>query len=406
MPKIISIFLLVHLSVYAQSPGQANSNQAPQLIVASNPQRTSVKDINNLTTKQFAKKTTFVYDSNCVGILLPVVYKGKELLFVLDTGTSITAFDSSFAKELGKPKRMQGAISSGGKTEIPVYNAPEAYLGPYNLKDYGEVICINMRMLSYAAGDKISGIIGMNFLKNHCIQIDADNSKVTIYNEPLIESDNLGQSFNLKFDMGLPFLYNSISGSSQSPFLIDLGAYFDVKLQTKKFDKLIKSKKLPTTEILYETASGIVKGRQARLDRFNLGNYEYKDLLMGDGDINILGFQFLDRHIVTMDFPKKKIYFKKGKNFSSVHQANMSGLNPIKIEDKITVYSVDKDSPAETAGIKPQDVIMKIEGKDASQLHLTQLGSILRSGDARKISLTIQRGDQTLDVSVVLKKEI
>ncbi len=115
----------------------------------------SLKDSNNLP-QQAKEKTIFNYDPNYDLILLPVIYKDERLLFVLDTGFTLTAFDTSFAKELGNPKKMLRGTTAGGKTVLPVYNAPDAYLGPYNLKDYNEILCTDMRMLSFVAGEKIS----------------------------------------------------------------------------------------------------------------------------------------------------------------------------------------------------------------------------------------------------------
>lgn len=406
MIKKISIIVFIILSAYGQCIGQAGSSKANQFIETTNSLIIPASDSNILPPKQTAGKTTFDFDPNNDLILLPVSYKDKQLLFFLDTGASITAFDIAFEKELGNPKKTVGGITAGGKTALPVYNAPEAYLGPYNLKDYNEVLCTDMTMLSFVAGEKISGIIGMNFLKKHCVQIDADNSKLTIYNSPLERTDNLGQQFSLKFDRDIPFLYSSIDGIRQTSFLIDLGADSDIMLQTNEFENLVKNKKLQTTETLAETATGTVKARLSRLDRFQLGQYEYKDLLLEQGVNNILGLQFMARHLVTMDFPNEKIYFKKGENFSHIYQSDMSGLHLLKIDGNITVYSVDKGSPAETAGIKSHDVIVSVQGKEAGQFHITQIRDILSSEDGKKISLTIKRGDQTQDVVVTLKKKI
>ena len=45
-------------------------------------------------------------------ILLPVTFKEKEYLFLLDTGSSHTAFDTSFKHELGEVKKVEKGLSA------------------------------------------------------------------------------------------------------------------------------------------------------------------------------------------------------------------------------------------------------------------------------------------------------
>jgi len=107
-------------------------------------------------------------------IFLPIRLRGKEYLFFLDTGCSHTIFDASLKPELGEAKRVTKGGTAGSPITLELFDAPEAFIGPFNLQDYGEVSCTDFEMLSLILGKKVNGAIGMNLLKKHVVQIDFD----------------------------------------------------------------------------------------------------------------------------------------------------------------------------------------------------------------------------------------
>jgi len=132
----------------------------------------------------------------------------------------------------------------------------------------------------------------------------------------------------------------------------------------------------------------------------------YRDLIFGEGSVNNLGLDFLSRHLVTFDFPNNRIYLKKGKGFEKTEEADMSGLHLLNVLNKVIVYSIDESSPAQKAGIKTGDIILKVGDKDANTYDMWELRRLLRSGDKQKITMTIKSGDGIKDVSFLLKKKI
>jgi C-terminal processing protease CtpA/Prc len=119
-----------------------------------------------------------------------------------------------------------------------------------------------------------------------------------------------------------------------------------------------------------------------------------------------LGLSFLSRHIVTLDFPNNRIYLKKGKGFKKDDETDMSGLHLLRISNQTVVYSVDEGSPAQKAGIRANDIILKVGDKDANTYDILELRRLLRSGVKHKILMTIKQNDDVKDVSFLLKKKI
>lgn len=340
-------------------------------------------------------------------ILLPVTFKGKEYLFVLDTGSSYTAFDISLKHELGEVKKVEKALTAGSHIVAEIFDAPEVFLGPFNLQDCGEVACLDLKMVSLVLGEKISGLLGMNFLKKYIVQIDYDNGTL-LFLQPLQKRHSgWGNELSISYNsLGIPTITGNIYDSIKVDFRIDTGANSTGGLSSDIFDQILSEKKLKTSEILFATASGVIRKREIRLDSLSVGSFKYADFIFGEANWSHLGLLFLSRHIVTLDFPNNRIYLKKGKGFKKDDETDMSGLHLLRISNKTVVYSVDEGSPAQKAGIRANDIILKLNDKDANQYDMSELRRLLMSTDGHKIMMTIKQGDDVKDISFLLKKKI
>lgn len=340
-------------------------------------------------------------------ILLPVTFKGKEYLFVLDTGCSHTVFDTSFKHELGDVQKVRGVLTAGSRIEAELFDAPEAFLGPLNLQDCNEVICSDLKMASFVLGRKISGFIGMNFLNKYVVQIDFDKGTLSFLRPVKEQHTGWGTELVMRYDsLGWPHITGNILNCIKVDFMIDTGANSTGGLGSDIFEKFLSEKKLKTSEILFATASGVIRKREIRIDSLSVRPFEYQDLIFGEANWSHLGLSFLSRHIVTFDFPNSRMYLKKSKEFTKVDETDMSGLHLLRISNQTVVYSVDEGSPAQKAGIKANDIILKVGDKDANTYDILELRRFLMSGDKRNIMMTIKHGDDVKDVSFLLKKKI
>jgi predicted aspartyl protease len=340
-------------------------------------------------------------------ILLPVTLKEKELLFVLDTGSSHTVYDTSLRQELGKVKKIEKALTLGSPIKAEIFDAPETFLGPLNLKDSNEVSCLDLKMLSLVDGRKISGIIGMNFLKRHVIQIDFDKGSISFLQPVEDQHTDYGIELLLRYGkLGWPYITSNILDNVNVNFVIDTGSNSTGALASDIFEKIISENKPNISESLFVTASGVIRKRECRIDSISVGSFKYEELIFSEANWSHLGLLFLSRHTVTFDFPNSRIYLKKGKDIKKMDETDMSGLHLLRISGNIVVYSVDEGSPAQKAGIGSKDVILKVNEKDASKYDMWELRRLLMSGDKRNITMTIKRGDDVKDVSFMLEKKI
>ncbi|MGI5900446.1 MAG: S41 family peptidase [Christensenellales bacterium] len=86
-------------------------------------------------------------------------------------------------------------------------------------------------------------------------------------------------------------------------------------------------------------------------------------------------------------------------------QGNYSGIGVRMTEDATdgvsTVINVFKNSPALEAGMQPGDRIVGVDGEDVRGLSLTEITTRVRGEDGTSVGLTIQRGDQYIEMDVM-----
>jgi len=68
------------------------------------------------------------------------------------------------------------------------------------------------------------------------------------------------------------------------------------------------------------------------------------------------------------------------------------------INKQVAIIEVVKDFPAEKAGIKPTDIVLKIDGQDVTILQ--DLQSYIRANAGKELVFTIKRGESTQDIKV------
>ncbi|MGG4156904.1 S41 family peptidase [Peribacillus muralis] len=132
------------------------------------------------------------------------------------------------------------------------------------------------------------------------------------------------------------------------------------------------------------------------------GNY-YKDIdedKLVDGAINGM--------IKSLDDPYSAYMDKK--EASSFHESISSSFEGIGAEIQeqdghIAVVSPIKGSPAEKAGIKPNDIVLSVDGKSVKGLSSSEAVLKIRGEKGTKVKLTISRAGETDPIEFTIKRD-
>ncbi len=352
-------------------------------------------------------RTEFTLTKGEFPLVLPVRFGPRTWDFIVDTGSTLTIFDLSFRAQLGEPKRAIRMLSAGNPVVTQMFAAPRAFVGPFNIAECNEVMCAGLRNLAPILGREVHGMLGMDILKGHVVQIDFDEGRLAFLDDRQGDRPNWGQEFPITYDrMRLPQMKVSIEGRAEQDFTIDTGHGGSGTLEKSLFASVVADGNLKTTETAVATLGGTSKTSDVRLHRLTVGPLEYRSIIFTEGNGNQLGSDFLSRHVVTFDFLHDKLYLKKGKSFDRPDETGMCGVSLVRPDGQTVVYAVYEGCPAAKAGIKAGDVILKLQGRDAATYRMWEIRELFRSGDGKEITLTIRRAGETIDVSLRLERSV
>jgi len=121
-----------------------------------------------------------------------------------------------------------------------------------------------------------------------------------------------------------------------------------------------------------------------------------------------IGTEVLKRFGVTYDYSRSRIFLAPGDALDRAFERDASGLSPITVPPdfhRFTVSGITVHSPAADTDIRKGDILLRIDGKPAADLTLSQIRDMFALPD-REYSLLIERGQQKLSVRIEARRLI
>jgi hypothetical protein len=332
-------------------------------------------------------------------LLLPVTIQEKQYSFAVATTCPVTTFDTA----LGSPLFKATTTKPDGVEERTAYKLPQAKLGRLPLEGKGPFNVMDLTRFRELSGEKFDGIVGMDFLSRHIVQIDFDKGEFLILRAL---PPNVGSPFALTYDQeGLPQIAAQVEGLEEVSLYLDttVTGCGSGRLSSELFAQLASRNKIDIVGSgLHATPSGPRKHRIGQARKLAVGDLAVVNPVFDESSFNNLGLNFLSRFVVTFDFPNSKIYLKKGKRYEDADDWNLSGLHVLQKMGKTVVDLVEKDSPAAVAGVKGGDRILKVGDKKTDGISLADFRrQCCMPGTLR---LTLERDKKTVEVEVILKR--
>jgi hypothetical protein len=346
-------------------------------------------------------------------IVLPISVGQKQVLFVLDTGASDTVVDTSLRSALGDHVTTITMGTLKDNVSVNRYESPVLSLGNLRLQMGKNVACMSLTDFGNAVGRDIRGVLGMDCLEHYIVQIDCDAGELRLHSPAVQPDSGWGSVFFMDYPrtsevgggwLRRPTVSVSINGV-RIPFMIDTGANF-VGIDSKLARNLSSNHELGTIASTAHstTLGGDRAAAHYAMRSFSLGPFEHKNLICSESKFNLLGLSYLSRYRVTLDFPHRRLYLKKGRRYQESDHNDMSGLHTLREKKNTVIDIVDPDSPAARAGIQPGDRLLRIDGQNAANISMFDLRNMLKSGNGKKITLTIARAGKQEDKTIQLKE--
>jgi hypothetical protein len=344
-------------------------------------------------------------------LVVPLTIKGKSYPFLVDTGCTGSVFDEALSPVLGEAVRSVSANTPTGPTVVRIFAAPEAFVGRLPFKAQREqtvLVHASPRRLGEAAGIKVCGLLGMDFLSRYAVRVDMDRGCVSFHRSGLHWD---GDSVRLRTNARrIPCVQARFQQPELASWLmVDTGWVGPgcgiLEIRTYRALEKLGQLRQVAHDTRHMSLGGVKYFPIGRLEALTVGPFPHKGLCFRKGGLSgpdaVLGLNFWARYIVTFDFPAERAFMLKSKRHGLPDLVDGSGLDLLYRTGRLMVESVVKGSSAAREDIRRGDEILSIDGRKAAQATLFVMRKLLQ-GQGRKVRLVVRRGDKQREVQVTL----
>ena len=353
--------------------------------------------------------------------------------FLLDTGVGISLItDPTVANALrlrhGEQFRVVGA--GGTDTGLLAYQADSVRLTLAGVVAPAMSLLVlseDVLNLSGYVGLPIHGILGSELFNSFVVALHPEEGYLTLsapaaYRAP---QGKRWSSVPLSLENNKAYFTAPVqlSDSLTLPLklVLDTGASHALSLETDSDPRLTgPARRLPAD--LGRGLSGLVRGYLGRVLTLHLGRYTLRSVVTSfpeaayvhrrvdvprNGNV---GYELLKRFSLVIDYPHQRLLLRPNVAFADAFEHDMSGLDLLATGSEYRRYlimRVEPGSPADLAGLEPDEELLTINLLPVSGFSLTQLGRLLHSGDGRMLLLVLRRSNGELHTTTLrLKRQI
>ncbi len=303
-----------------------------------------------------------------------------SLNFILDTGSGGISLDSGTVERMHIKSTYTDRTIRGIAGIRKVRFAFDNTLRLPGLKVDSLDFHINdYDLLTSVYGEKIDGIIGYSFLSRYIVHINYDSLKISVHTKGRIKYPRGGYLMK-PFIVNIPVTNAQVKDINEvnSRFYFDTGAGMCVLLSS---DFVEDSMMLRTKRKWYvsqaEGLGGKAPMKQGVLRQIRVGPYKFKNIpaYIFDDEYNITSYPYLGgligndllrRFNLILNYDKRDIHLLPNSHFREQFDYSYTGLGMYVVDGVIKVVDVMKNSPAEKAGFRSDDIIMAV-GNNFSQ---------------------------------------
>lgn len=366
-------------------------------------------------------------------IVVPVVLNGAlPLKFILDTGVRTAILtEKTFSDILNLAYSRKYTISGpGGEQIIDAYITNNVSLELPGVSGRGHALLVlgqdYLELRNYLGTD-VHGILGYELFSRFIIEIDYEKRVLTLMLPKYFKKKRKFQSIPIKIEDTKPYVTTSVvlaDGTQLSAkLLVDSGASHGLMLEPTS-DPRIEVPDNTVSSIIGRGLGGEITGRVGRIQNLKLGTHEIRNVIANFPDPNsyfdslklgatkrngAIGGEVLSRFTVIFNFPEEEIYLKKNPSFKKKFHYNISGLTVKAKGSQLNVFEVIEvrpESVADVAGVLAGDLILSINGINASSIDLNTMNGFFNAKPGKKIHLVLDRKGQRLRVDFELADQI
>jgi hypothetical protein len=337
------------------------------------------------------------------------------LNFIFDTGSGGISLDSATTIRLKIPSVLSDKTIRGiaGIRKVSfIYNQslhlPNLSVDSLNfhISDYD--------ILTSVYGEKIDGIIGYSFLSRYIIKLNYDSSIMEVYTTGTTKYPKGGFLLRPIF-AGLPVQGARVKDAVEifSRFYFDTGAGLCLLLSSDfvSDSALFNEKKKKPVYTEGEGLGGKIVMQLTTVKDFRLGPYHFRNVpaYVFDDVYNVtsypslgglIGNDLLRRFNVVLNYERREIYLTPNSHYGDQFDYSYTGLGIYWIDGAIRVADVMKDSPAEKAGFKEDDIVLSVGSNFTNNI---QTYKSLLQNVGEKVTVIVKRSTGLQELTLKVK---
>ena len=352
------------------------------------------------------------------------VNNSRNLDFIFDSADALAVVDEDVAREIGLSMDQKSTkASAGGSTSGYLVKHQKVSIKDLEVKNM-EVYATDLNHLEISIGRKIDGIIGYDILDNYTVAVDYDKMEFRFYDSSSFSYSGTGLAFDVKLNTYIPHIAGTVvlqNGEKLTgEFWVDTGAKAALDFNTPFVNSHKLISKLPKTYSYMVSGLGKEESlhHRGKVKEFTFGSFKFENIPVGlsqaSGGLQanskiagIIGNEVLMQFNIVYDYARKKMYFEPNGNYGQPIADDASGFDLQYSGDmtRLLIHRVHENSPASLAGIKVDDELLSIDGKEVSSMKLPDIRKLL-SESGRQVQLTLKSGNQQRNVSLALDQII
>ena len=352
--------------------------------------------------------TTFPFTLFTGGVIL---LKAKlsnfsdSLNFILDTGSGGISLDSMTCLRLRLTPQPSDRTILGiaGVRQVKfLYNETLHLPGlsvdslNFHVNDYD--------ILTSVYGEKVDGIIGYSFFTRYIVQINYDSLKISVYSKGAFRYPKGGYLLRPVI-ASLPILSAQVADEKRvaTRFYFDTGAGLCTLLSS---DFVADSNLLDSRKKSYYTQAQGLGGkatmRLTTLREVRIGPFRFRKVptYVFDDQYNVtsypnlgglIGNDILRRFNVILNYDRRMICLTPNSHYRELFDYSYTGLGIYWVDGEIRIGDVMKESPAEKAGLKEDDVVLAVGNNFTNNI---QTYKNLLQNPGEKVKIIIKRNGE------------
>lgn len=319
--------------------------------------------------------------------------------FSFDTGSGAELIlEQDLADELGlesKGTRRIGDPNSPDALEAQVVRVARVELGGLTIRDVRSIAWVPQVM---GVAGLPRGVVGLGLFGERLVTLDYPRGTLILDSGELPEPD--GKTIvAASFEEGIPSLQINVAGVTYRAHL-DSGStgFLGLPLDAAK---TLPLESPPVVVGRARTASGDYAVSEARLKgpvRIGALVIENPRVRFVDLPVANLGFDLLRSLVVTVDSKNARVRLvASGKPLTPSERPRLGIMTPGPKDGRLPIDRVVAGSPAETAGVRAGDQIVRLNGRTAAKMSAFELSQAFQ---ARPLAITLMRGGETVEVTV------